>query len=51
MVCALEPELGGSATAGIRAVGLHLQIAAALKNIFKNKNLFNKRVYKSHWTH
>jgi hypothetical protein len=28
---------GGSATAGIRAVGLHLQIATALKNVFRIK--------------
>jgi hypothetical protein len=32
----LEPEnSGGSATAGIRVVGLHLQIATTLKNVFE----------------
>jgi hypothetical protein len=43
MVCALERNnSGGSATAGIRAIGLRLQIAAALKNVFRIKVCLTK---------
>jgi hypothetical protein len=35
-------NLGGSATAGIRAVGLRLQIAATLKNVFRIKICLTK---------
>jgi hypothetical protein len=38
----IRNNLGGSATAGIRAVGLRLQIAVALKIVFRIKVYLTK---------